>query len=236
MRKYFKYLLGISLLLLFGLFIRAQVFEIFLVKSEGMLPSLLKNDYVLVNKMAYGFRSGLIGAYLKKPENIKVGEVILFESPLEDAKPFIKRVVALGGDEILYRGGKLYVNSELRSLETIKFWDSEFTHLGQYLAGEKDFYVIHKEQSMESPYKVIAYEFGEKKSFGPFKVPEHSVFVMGDNRPASRDSRFFGAVDVNNIIGKASALVFSCESMFERYPIFCVPSSIRFERVFTKIP
>jgi signal peptidase I len=236
MRKYTKYFFGAILLLLLGMFIRTQVFEIYLVKSEGMLPNLLKNDYVLVNKMAYGFRSKLIGAYLEKPENIRVGDVVLFESPLEDAKPFIKRVVAIGGDEILYRGGKLYVNGELRSLETLKFWDSSYSHLAAYLAGEKDFYVIHKEKSHQDPYNVIAYEFGEKKSFGPLKVPDHSVFVMGDNRPASRDSRFFGAIAVNSVIGKASLLVFSCEKMFEKYPILCIPSSIRFDRVFTKIP
>lgn len=223
-------LLGVSLVL------RFFAFEVFILKSNSMLPNLMENDFLLVNKLAYGIREPFNGVYLKRYDQPSVGDVVLFHSEMSTAKPFVKRIVAGPGDEVTYRGGKLYVNGELRSSGEVSFKDFIKERESFELPGEKQYYVVRKELGVDNDYDVLSYEFGKKKVFGPLKVRENEYFVLGDFRPVSRDSRFFGNINIHQIVGRVGNVLFSCSDTLEDLPLFCRPNQVRWNRVFTKTP
>ena len=157
-------ILLISFVLVFG-FVRPVVAAPFYIGSESMEPTLhgcqgCTNDRVLINKLAYD---------LEGPER---GDIVLFRDPEGGAEPLIKRVVALPGDTVAVRHGKLVLDGE----------------------SQEEPYVVNRACVRGVPRTC---------SFGPVKVPKAHVFVMGDNRARSYDSRFFGPVPEDNLIGEA---------------------------------
>lgn len=153
----FVVILVVSFALVFGV-VRPFIVEAFYIPSESMVPTLLINDRVLVNKFIYDFT---------EPDR---GDLLVFESVEGDGQDLIKRVAAVGGDEIRVQNGQLFVNGEAQS--------------EPYL-------------NQSSP---------DASFFGPETVPENHVFMMGDNRANSADSRVFGPVPNGNIEGKAFVL------------------------------
>ena len=152
-------ILLVSFALVFG-FVRPFVVEPFWIPSESMVPTLLVDDRLLVNKFIYRFA---------EPER---GDIVVFEGVESGDEDLIKRVVGVPGDEVAVRRGKLYLNGE----------------------PQKEPYVV------EDP--CLRY-LPKTCAFGSTTVPEGHVFVMGDNRANSRDSRFFGPLPEGNIEGKA---------------------------------
>jgi len=152
----FLIILLLSFALVFG-FVRPFVVEAFYIPSESMVPTLLVDDRVLVNKFIYRF---------SEPER---GDIVVFESVEQSDRRLIKRVVGVPGDEISVRGGELLVNGEL----------------------QPEPYVNKK-----SPFPVE--NFSNAK-----RVPKDHVFVMGDSRANSYDSRRFGPIPEKNIEGEA---------------------------------
>lgn len=145
----------VVLALLIALAIRTFVVEVYKVQGSSMQQTLAQGERVLVNKFIY--------RYLGRPP--QPGEIIVFQYPREPDRDFIKRIVAVAGDRVELRAGKVYVNGKL------------FPEAPSVIASDTDF-----------PEKT---------------VPEDSVWVLGDNRNNSEDSRFFNEVPVKNIRGQA---------------------------------
>jgi len=169
-----------------------------------MIPTLLVGDHLLVNKFIYGTKIPFTDKVFFPIEKIKRGDVIVFTYPNTEHDPskngiyYIKRVVGIPGDRIDLDGRQLVINGQKVPLEfTGSYVDErngeQFDEYGEDLFGYKHTAIFRKGR-----------ESTNKGSFIPVSVvPEGYLFVMGDNRDNSQDSRFWGFVPVENIAGKA---------------------------------
>ncbi len=181
-KKFIKdYLEPIIVALLIALFIRAFVVQAFKIPSGSMEPTLLVGDYLLVNKFIYGIRIPYTDVKFFQFKKPKRGDVIVFIFPLDPSKDFIKRVIGTEGEKVQILHNKIYVNDQLISDPWGHFVTDDF------------------------PRSFIQ----RMENFGPVVVPKDSLFVMGDNRDNSEDSRFWGFLNVNAVLGKAFIIYFS---------------------------
>jgi signal peptidase I len=146
-----------------------------------MKETLKIGDHILVNKFIYGVKIPFIDKTIIPIKNPKRGDIIVFKYPENPKLDFIKRVVGVAGDVIEVRNKKLFVNHKL----------------------VKNPHAIHTD-----PYTIPAV-YNKRDNYGPVTVPPHSLFVMGDNRDNSRDSRFWGFVDLSAVKGKAFLIYWS---------------------------
>jgi signal peptidase I len=181
-KKVFKdYLEPIIIAILIALFIRTFVVQAFKIPSSSMEPTLLVGDYILVNKFIYGIRIPYTDTKLFQFKKPQRGDVIVFIFPVDPSKDFIKRVIGTEGEKVQIANNKIYINDRLIDDAWGHFVTNDFPR--SYL------------QRMEN--------------FGPVVVPKDSLFVMGDNRDNSEDSRFWGFLHVNAVLGKAFIIYFS---------------------------
>ncbi len=167
--------------IILALFIRTFVVQAFKIPSGSMEPTLLVGDHILVNKFLYGVKIPFMNKTLIPISEPKRNDVIVFIYPVDKSKDFIKRVIGLPGDEIEIVDNKIYINGEL-------FGD----RYGYYPdLGRK------------------AVDPAGKTRFGPVTVPKDRLFVMGDNRNHSYDSRFWGFVPLDSVKGKAFIIYWS---------------------------
>ena len=178
-----EYVEAFGTALLLALFLRTFVVQAFKIPSGSMLPTLLIGDHLLVNKFLYGIRIPFLEKRVLQVYHPERDDVIVFVFPEDRTKDFIKRVKAVPGDTIEIRDRVVYLN-------------------GQPLDDPHAFY--------EPGARVIPGSL--RDNFGPFTVPEGQVFVMGDNRDHSHDSRFWGTVPIDDILGKAFVLYWSWDS------------------------
>jgi signal peptidase I len=174
---------AIIVAIVLALFIRTFVVQAFKIPSGSMLNTLLIGDHILVNKFIYGVRLPFAGTVLIPVTDPKHDDIVVFKFPEDRSKDFIKRVVGIEGDTIEIRNKKVYVNGELQ---------------------ENDFAIYL------DPF--VQYSEQNRDNLGPLKVPENSIFVMGDNRDYSYDSRFWGFVDLKDLKGKAFMIYWSWDS------------------------
>lgn len=170
-----EYAESILIAALLALVIRTFVVQAFKIPSGSMEDTLAVGDHILVNKFIYGTRIPFTDKKFLAIRDPRRGDVIVFEYPEDPSKDFIKRVVGTPGDEVEVRNKKVYINGE----------PFENPH------------EVHKEKD------VVPREQNPRDNFGPIKVPENSLFVMGDNRDRSYDSRFWGYVTYEKIKGLA---------------------------------
>jgi signal peptidase I len=174
-----EYAEAIITALILALVIRAYVVQAFKIPSGSMIPTLLIGDHILVNKFIYGTEIPFSGNRILAFRQPEKGDVIVFKYPENPKKDFIKRVVGTEGDVIAERDKVLYVNGK----PVVEPFARHFDRLIR----------------MNDP----------RDNFGPVSVPEGKVFVMGDNRDQSYDSRYWGFVDVEAIKGKALIIYWS---------------------------
>jgi signal peptidase I len=201
--------LGLALLIVF--MIRSSVIEAFKIPSGSMIPTLLIGDHIFVNKFAYGFKipfSDLVTdhpIYFIKREPPKRGDVIVFIYPKDESFYYIKRVIGVPGDTVEVRNKVLYINQKMIPRELMVGAPAEkiFRSLDdpKYSSANLDIYT----ERLDSADHMIMIDktnfMGE--THGPITVPPDSLFVMGDNRDFSNDSRFWGFVPMRNVKGKA---------------------------------
>ena len=189
--------------LLLVLVFRGFIFEPFRVPSNSMMPTLLTGDFILVNKFDYGLRLPILNSKIidfSKPER---GDVIVFRYPNYEHSAgysgvdFIKRVVALPGDTISYEKDQLTVNDE--SVEYRKIGSYQGVDSGKAMGGYRHI----REIMNETDYDILLHPLGYSRKLPKVTVPEGHYFGMGDNRPHSSDSRFWGYVPESYILGKA---------------------------------
>lgn len=217
-------LLFIPLLVIFAF--RWLLYEPFVIPSGSMEPTLKVHDHILVKKYSYGVRFPIGDGWLvnfRKPER---GDIVVFRYPENKKVFFIKRVIGLPGDTVRVRGGEISVNGDLWTFlpapqGDVDEIDQNFNYYIETSGGEEFHYIKFNSSGMR------VNPGGEE-----FKVPKDSYFVMGDNRDQSRDSRFWGFVDHNLLIGKATVVWLSCEKTLETAPMICDPTTLRAFRVF----
>ncbi len=148
-----------------------------------MEPTLEIGDHILVNKFMYGIRIPLTSFRFLPWQDPQRGDVIVFIYPLDPSKDFIKRVVAVGGDTVQLVNKKVFLNGK----------------------EVPDPHAVYKEESFIPADQ-------KRDNFGPVTVPAGNLFVLGDNRDRSLDSRFWGFVPVNDVRGKAFVIYWSWDS------------------------
>ncbi len=172
---------AIVIAILLALFIRTFVVQAFKIPSGSMKETLKIGDHILVNKFIYGVKLPFLNKVVIPIKDPKKEDIIVFRYPENPKLDFIKRVVAIQGDVVEVRNKKLYVNSELISSP----------------------YAIHTDKH------IIPGAYNKRDNFGPVEVPPDSLFVMGDNRDNSKDSRFRGFVKLPAVKGKAFMIYWS---------------------------
>ena len=176
-----EYIEAILIALLLALFIRTFVVQAFKIPSGSMLNTLLIGDHILVNKFIYGIKNPLNDTTWISLTKPERRDIVVFKYPVNPKQDYIKRVIGVEGDTIEIKDKKVYVNGEPQDENYSIFLDN----------------------------KILPANVQGRDNMGPIKVPEDSLFVMGDNRDNSYDSRFWKFVDLKAVKGKAFILYWS---------------------------
>ncbi len=181
-RKIFKeYIEPILIAILIALFIRTFIVQAFKIPSSSMEPTLQVGDHILVSKFIYGIKIPFTKVKLLDFKTPQRGDTIVFVFPKDPSKDFIKRVIAVAGEKVDLDGNKIYIDGK----------------------------------QIEDPWGHYDTKNDWRRSLGPagpyehVVVPKDHLFVLGDNRDNSQDSRFWGFVHVNEVKGKAFIIYFS---------------------------
>ena len=184
-----EYLEAFGIALIIALVMRASLVQAYVIPSGSMIPTLQVGDHILVNKIRFGLRvpnsvfglklPGLpLGRYLCRFEPVQRGDVVVLVSPVEPSIDLIKRVVAIPGNTVMLRSGKLFLNGHPM--------DDPHAH-------------FEVPDSARTPIQAR----NPRDNFGPVTVPAGKIFLMGDNRDDSYDSRYWGFADLDAVEGRA---------------------------------
>ena len=172
---------AIIVAIILALFIRTFIVQAFKIPSGSMKETLQIGDHILVNKFIYGVKIPFLRTTIIEVKNPKRNDIVVFKFPEDPGKDFIKRVIGVAGDVVEHRDKKVYVNNE--PVDDI---------FGMYT----------------DPH-IFPGSFQPRDNFGPVTVPPGSLFVMGDNRDHSYDSRWWGFVNLKAVQGKAFTIYWS---------------------------
>jgi len=164
-----------------AILIRALFVQAFKIPSGSMIPTLLIGDQILVNKFIYGIRVPFTDERWPRFKDPQHGDVIVFVYPEDRTKDFIKRVVGVGGDTVEIRNKQVYVNGKPENNPHARYGPNTIDPTGK------------------------------RDNMPPVKVPEGHLFVMGDNRDQSHDSRWWGFVPASDVKGEAFLIYYSAE-------------------------
>ncbi|AKU12682.1 signal peptidase I (SPase I) transmembrane protein [Azoarcus sp. CIB] len=207
------------ILIVFGL--RSFIVEPFKIPSGSMIPTLLVGDFILVNKWTYGIRLPVINKKIVDVNSPKRGDVMVFRYPADPSMDYIKRVVGLPGDRVEYIDKRLRINGEVVSIAPLDdylhpdrlYYSPRF----QEKLGATEHSVLIERDVPPFVPQVLDYPHRENCTYTTAgvrcTVPEGHYFVMGDNRDASSDSRVWGFVPDENIVGRAFFIWFNFNDM-----------------------
>ncbi len=184
--------------------LRSAVADWNVVPSGSMEPNILIGDRIFVNKLAYGLRLPFTDWWLAQWNEPVRGEVAVMDSPADGIR-LVKRVIGLPGDVVEMHGNRLWINGEPTATSAAS------ADVVQQLSPEKQGSRLFVREETEGHPHTIALTPGvpSLRTFGPITVPAEHFFVMGDNRDRSKDSRVFGFVPRENIVGRSSWVVIS---------------------------
>ena len=178
--------------------IRSFVIEPFRIPSGSMMPTLLIGDFIAVNKFSYGIRLPVTNRKVVDFGQPERGDVVVFRYPVDGETIFIKRIVGLPGDRIRYdRDKKLHINGVEAERSAAEVYEGSGS--GSHMTGAG-----RRLEALGEHTHAILYRPGQPTVDGEWLVPEGQYFVLGDNRDKSHDSRFWGFVPEENLIGPAS--------------------------------
>lgn len=164
-----------------ALFIRTFVVQAFKIPSGSMKQTLQIGDHILVNKFIYGIKIPFTEKTAIPVKSPEREDIVVFKFPDDPSKDYIKRVIAVAGDTVQIRDKALYVNGQRKKMEMAIFLDPN----------------------------IIPKAYQPRDNYGPTTVPDNHLFVMGDNRDHSFDSRFWGFVDLKFVKGMAFMIYWS---------------------------
>ena len=196
-----------------GVFVlRSFLFEPFKIPSGSMVPTLLVGDLILVNKFDYGIRLPVLNKKVIANNDPQRGDVVVFRYPPDPRLDYIKRVVGLPGDEVAYLNQKLTLNGQPVPVKALgEFYDEDSLRYAPQFSeklGEKDHRILVDPRrssffGTDSPRFPFAENCRYSAEGVTCKVPAGHYFVMGDNRDNSQDSRYWGFVPDQNLVGRA---------------------------------
>jgi signal peptidase I len=191
-----EYLESIVVAVILALFIRTFVVQAFKIPTGSMETNLLVGDHLLVNKMVYSPSWGGLEERLLPKKPIRRGHVVVFKFPGEPARDFIKRVIGLPGETVEIRNKVVYIDG--KALD-----ESAYVHF------------------LEPPLEPGDPEYGvrgdNRDNWGPEEIPPGRLFVLGDNRDNSKDSRFWGFLPEDQVKGRALLVYWSYEASKGEY-------------------
>ena len=179
--KFREYVEAIILAIVIALFIRTFVIQAYKIPSGSMKPTLQIGDHILVSKFNHGIKLPFLRTTLIPVGAPQRGDIVVFIYPEDRSKDFIKRLIGIPGDTIEIRNKKIFING-------LPYSDKHGVYVDNF---------------------VIPGAVQPRDNFGPVTVPEGSLFVMGDNRDESYDSRFWGFVSQKDVLGKALIIYWS---------------------------
>lgn len=197
--------------------IRWLLLEPYVIPSGSMIPTLLIHDHIFVNKLAYGVHFPFRKEWLVKWNQPQRFDVIVFRYPANPEVFYVKRVIGLPGDRVSVSHGEVLVNGEALPQTDLNLEDAESFHL-------------YREDK-----HTIRYRDKEDSNYDEITVPEGKLFVMGDNRDQSSDSRVWGEVPLDHVIGRASFIWLSCNDTLATARFLCDPQTIRWSRIFRSV-
>ncbi len=179
--KFREYIEAIILAIVIALFIRTFVIQAYKIPSGSMKPTLQIGDHILVSKFNYGIKLPFLRTTLIPVGAPQRGDIVVFIYPEDRSKDFIKRLIGVPGDTIEIRNKKIFING-------LPYSDKHGVYVDNF---------------------IVPGAVQPRDNFGPVTVPEGSLFVMGDNRDESYDSRFWGFVSKKDVLGKALIIYWS---------------------------
>jgi signal peptidase I len=221
---------GLFVALIAALIIRQFIVQAYRIPTSSMEDTLLVGDFLLVNKFVYGMRTpdwigipytdlGFSIPWVRIPgfKKPKQNDVVIFRYPLDPKMDYIKRCIATGGQTLEIIDKKVFVDG-------IRFPDaprSKFTDNTIFKRNEGRFAFSTMQNN----------RYGSRDNFGPLQVPENDFFMMGDNRDNSSDSRVWGFVTYDHIVGEGLIIYLSWEGDFALTDLFTFFKKVRFERI-----
>jgi signal peptidase I len=209
------------LAVLFALFVRSYIFTAYKVPSSSMQPTLKPGDFIFCSRLSYKWP-----VFFQDQSEDQVvpkrGELVVFTYASQPGIFYVKRVIGLPGDRIEIKNGRLIINGQ--SLTYIPLNDEKNDN------PNPEIFDLYHEQYGETQWRVIFQKKTELKSFGPLIVPPGEVFLLGDNRDTSDDSRYWGAVPLTQLTGKVAIIWLSLDWQ-KKWAGGHFPSA-RWERVF----
>ncbi len=183
--------------LLFVLVLRSFFFEPFKIPSGSMIPTLLVGDFILVSKFSYGVRLPVIHTKILDTGSPERGDVAVFRYPQDPRLDYIKRVIGLPGDTVVYENRQFTVNGVLLDTGNDQKYTSPIDE--REVRG-----AIQRQELIDGEgHDILEYPNEAPKRSGTIVVPEGHYFLVGDNRDRSNDSRFWGFVPEGNLVGEA---------------------------------
>ena len=230
----------------FVLILRSFLYEPFQIPSGSMMPTLLDGDFILVNKFNYGLKDPVARNKFLEVGLPERGDAVVFKYPIDPRIDYIKRVIGLPGDRIIYRNKSLYIKeackpSDAKCPEFVQIINT-FTNKYQGPDTEKGLNQFEAVM-LDKTHNILTDQYSMPRTSHYFKqagtardeflVPAGHYFVMGDNRDNSLDGRFWGFVPEENLVGQAVAIWMSFD--FDRdensFLPSWIPTNIRFERI-----
>ena len=222
---------GLFVALIAALIIRQFIVQAYRIPTSSMEDTLLIGDFLLVNKFNYGMRTpdwigipytdlGFSVPWVripgfKEPHQI---DVVIFRYPLDTSADYIKRCIAVGGQTVEIVDKQVYVDGiEFPRPPDMKFMDRNI--------------VIGKNEGRYTFQTLDNNKYGSRDNFGPLRIPENNFFMMGDNRDRSSDSRVWGFVHFDHVVGEALIIYLSWKGDFSFADLFLFFKKIRFERI-----
>jgi signal peptidase I len=221
-REYFE---SILVAVIIALIVRTFIVSAYRIPTGSMAPTLKIGDFVFAYRLPFGITIPLTHHKfgMRAPER---GQVVVFRYPGNESVSYVKRVVGLPGDRILIRNKKLFINGK----------PADYQPLASDLIADQpghEYYNVLRESFDGKARTVMMANTDEASFFGPEVVPPGKVFVLGDNRDSSDDSRYWGVVPLENIQGRVFMVWLSLDWL-NSYPEGKIPR-IRWDRVFSRI-
>jgi signal peptidase I len=204
------------------LYLFAAIYTAYKVPTGSMQPNLKPGDFIFCSRIAYGISFPFLSDPSEKilPER---GDVVVFHYAAQPGVTYVKRVIGLPGDRIQILKGRLILNDIPLDYEPLNKTSDDNPN--------PDLFDIYAEKTNQIEWRVILQKLIASQDFGPMIVPPGEIFLLGDNRDASDDSRYWGTVPAQQIVGKVGLIWLSLDSQRKwggnRYP------SVRWDRVFS---
>jgi signal peptidase I len=207
--------------------------EPYVIPSGSMIPTLLVHDHIFVNKLSYGIRVPFSKRWLVTWRQPARGEVIVFHYPENPEMFFVKRVIGIAGDTIRIDRDRLFVNG----VEQKRVTAQDLSLIPQDILANEDGDNHDYNYQIENQHLVRFQADNEDRPANGeiVVVPEGSLFVMGDNRDESSDSRVWGFVPRDFVLGRGSVIWLACSDTLATAPFICDPEKLRWSRLLTFI-